>query len=169
MARKSAALLKSTPVKLSKAQKEGMAELAKRVPVEGCETQWARFLLVNTKHEELTARYDAVAAQVEKEGGTSDCPSWSAFQKINGEWLRSVSATFGAFDAYTYAVAHKDDKIDAAQAEVRAIVIESLADKLDGLTFNVNSGVLGSNIAKAIRNLVSEESSGDAPYCQDCE
>lgn len=80
-----------------------------------------------------------------------------------------MSAMFGWLDRWRYLVLHKDDVVNVPEVEVRAVVIDSLKDKLDGLSFNVNSGVLGTNIAKAIRLQTREESAGDPPFCQDCK
>lgn len=168
MARKSAALLKSTPVKLGKRSKDMLKWLNAFVPEPGCEDQWERHVKASTKFAETESRYDAICEQVEKEGGSSASPSWPAFEMMGREYMRDMSACFGALDAYTYAVKHLHDKKAIPESEIRAVVIDSLSDKLSALTFSVNTGILGSKLAQAIRLDVTEESSGDPPYCADC-
>lgn len=79
---------------------------------------------------------------------------------------RAQKATFGAFDMWQYAVAHKDDKVLAVEEDVRSVVIASLDDKLDEIQFSLNGGLLASKVAQAIRQDVSEEDL-DVPLCED--
>lgn len=169
MSRKSAALLASTPVKLDSVSRDFLKQLAK-LPVEpGFEVQWDRYTAACRVAEEAHTRYDIVFRQVEKEGGTSSCKSWPAFIETGRAYERAAHAAMGALDAYFYAVKHKDDKTGVPEAEVRAIVLDSISDKLDGLDFSINTGLLGSKVAQAIHKLTEEASAGLPPFCADCQ
>jgi hypothetical protein len=167
MARKSAVLLKSAPVKVDKAGKALMAQLAKIEPVAGLEEHWNRYLTAVLHNEEVMAREEVVAAQLEKR---STPELVKAHKSVQHEGDKATKATFGALDAYRYAVAHKDDKINVPEEDVRFGVIESLNDKLDGeLVFSMNLGLVGSKVAQAIRKeTASVPSFEDAPFCPDC-
>lgn len=168
MARKSAALLKSTPVKLDKLAKDFLLALNRQEPVAGCEDSWERHLRAAEEHEEASARAGVLFVQVEKEGGTSACKTWPAFIEAQKLADRALSAVFGSLDHYLFAVKHIDDKKGVPEDEIRATIIDSLSDKLNGLTFSVNPGILGSAIAKAVRKDTSEESVGVPTFCEDC-
>lgn len=169
MARKSAALLKSTPVKLDKLAKGFLLTLNRQEPVAGCEDSWERHLRAAEEHEEASARAGMLFSVVEKEGGTSSCRTWPAYIEAQKVADRAMSAVFGSLDHYLFAVKHIDDKLGVPIEDIRATVIDSLADKLDGLTFSVNVGLLGAAIATAIRKDTSEESAGEPSFCEDCE
>lgn len=169
MARKSAALLKSAPVKLTKIDAAFIKTMGKFVPYEAAKEQWSRVLDAAQNEAEAEGRLDALYRQVEREGGHSSCKSWAAFQEALRASHRAGARTLASIDAYLYAVKHADDKIHVDEAEIRAVIIDSLSDKLGDLQFSVNSGLLGGKLAQAIRKNVSEESAGDPPYCSDCE
>jgi len=169
MARKSAALLKSTPVKLSKLSKVFLAELAKFKPVEGCEDQWANYMARATEHEEQTSRYDAVFMQVEKEGGSSTCKSWPAFLLAGKSTDQTAKAAFGALDVYQYAVKHRFDKVGVPETDLRAVIGDTFSENLSVKINLKNSGLLAAKVAQAIRTRTAEESVGDPPFCSDCQ
>lgn len=169
MARKSAALLKSTPVKLLPIDKAFLAAERKRVPVPGCEEHWNRYLAAIEKDAETEARLDTVYRIVEKDGGSSSSRHWPAFKEALRAKERDSSAVFGALHAYLYYVKHKDDKVGVPEQELRAIVIDSLSDKMDELQWTIQPGLVASKVAQAIRNDTTEESAGDPPFCSDCK
>lgn len=168
MPRKSAALLASTPVKLDKLSRDFLAKLQDTEPAHGCEEQWVRYIGAAEAYEQAYTRAEMVGTQVEKEGGSSSCQTWPAFIEAQRAQERAMSAVFGALDSYLHAVKHKDDKRIVPEAEVRAIVIDSISDKLDELKFNIKPGLLGSQVAQAIYKLTSEESAGEPAFCADC-
>lgn len=168
MARKSAALLKSTPVKLDGTSKAFLKELGKIKPVEGQEEHWERYLAAVQAHEEQTARFDAVFKLVEREGGTSNCKSWPAFLVEEKKAMVTAKTAFQSLDAYQYAVAHRFDKIGVPETELRALIGDSLSESLM-LKASVNTGLLAAKVAQAIRKFTSEESVGTPPFCSDCQ
>jgi hypothetical protein len=169
MARKSAALLKSTPIKLSPLDKKFLAKAQQYTPDPAAKEQWNRYLAALEKDAEAEARLDVVYRQVEKEGGSSSAKSYPAFMEALRLKEREASSVFGALNAYEYAVKHKDDKVGVPEEEVRAIVIDSLSDKLDDLQFELNFGLLGAKVAQEIRKDTIEENAGDPPFCSDCK
>lgn len=168
MARKVAALLKSTPVKLDRISRDFLAVIDKGKPVPGCEEQWRWYVEAAHVCEETQTRYDVIYRQVEKEGGTSQSKSWPAFIEAGKVHERAVNASIGALSAYLYAVKHKDDLKRIPAEELRMIAKESLSDKLEELQFSVNVGILGSHVATAVRNLTSDGFVDEPPMCDDC-
>lgn len=77
-------------------------------------------------------------------------------------------AVFGMLDRWRFLVRHKDDPILVPEADIRAIVIDSLSDKFEELQLSSNVGWIGTKIAQAIRQDVSEGSSGRPAFCNDC-
>jgi hypothetical protein len=168
VARKSAALLDDQPVKLNRLSRDFLVQLGKFEPTEGCEDAWNRYLKAAREHEEMVSRYDSVTAQVEREGGHPDCKSWPAFEALGKKVDARMQSAFGALDGYRHAAKHVNDKAKAIENEVRSLVIDSLDDKMDELQFSVNGGLLGSKIAQAIRDDVSDDSAGEPMFCSDC-
>lgn len=167
MARKLSALIK--PVKVSKVDKEFYEYLAGREVEAGFEEQWDRVLKAEQIHAEEHARYDLLYQQVGKEGGSSDAPSWSAFMAQGKKSDQTLKAVLMALDGYEYAVKHRFDKVTAENSEVRLTIIDTLSDKLDELDFSINHGLLGSKVAQAIRESVSDGFEGVPILCQDCD
>jgi len=169
MARKNAAMLKSTPVKISALGRELLARLGKIKPVPGCEEQWERYVATVKAQEEASARYDMIYKQVEREGGDSSCPSWPAFMQAGHEYDIKVKSCFGALDAYTYAAKHVDDPVPTDESNVREVIAASLEGNLDGLDFSLKStGLVAAKIAHAIIGDVIEEETGAFTLCEDC-
>lgn len=167
MARKSAELLKSTPVKLGTLAKDFIKRIEKVTPAEGCEDQYRRYVTAVVKAEESCARYDALFERVEREGGTSSCKSYPSFMAAGDEYSRMARSAFSALDSYLYAAKHINDAKLTEEDELRDIIIASLSDKLDELQFTLNTGLLGSKVAHAVKHNVTEHTFEDMPLCDD--
>lgn len=168
MARKPSALLKSVPIKLSKSATKYIDHERKRKPVVGCEAQYTRYIEALEKAADADARLDAVYKIVEKEGGTSSSEHWGAFQVALRESAKAGVIVFGALDAYVYKSKHINDVELVNEDELRAIVIDSLSDKLEGVLFTVNHGILGSKVAQSLRHVAVEAEVVEPPLCADC-
>lgn len=166
MARKSAALLKSAKIKLSKSSTDFLKTVeAMKVPA-GVEEHFDRYITRCHELEEQWARVDEIAKLVDKKG--SNDPNWPAYLTAHNDLARAQSGAFHALDGLQYAIKHLHDKQGVPVDDIRATVIDSLAGRVDVLTFSVNAGLLGSSIAKVIRKDTSEESAGEPPFCEEC-
>jgi hypothetical protein len=168
VARKSQAVLKSAVLPLGKIDSKLLVTLKKLPdhPVEGFEQQWERYLHAVEAHGQSSAKVDMLFKVVDKKGHNH--PDWPAYRAALDDMEHKYRTEIGAWDAYRYAVKHKDDKIGAPIEDVRAIVNDSLAPMIDGLQFNLNHGLLASKVAQAIKVLTIEESAGEPPFCTDC-
>lgn len=135
----------------------------------GFEELWQRHIASTIALDRAWDEYTKVGDKIDSAGGDHTHKLWSKFEEAGKAYERAVKSAFGTLDAYQFAVAHKNDKIGVPEEEVRAIVIDSLSDKLDEMEFTLNVGLLGSKVAQAIRKDTSEDSAGDPLYCQDCE
>jgi hypothetical protein len=169
MARKSAVLLKSTPVKLDKTARVHIAQIEKFVPVEGCEDHWQHYVNAVRVHAEEEARWDAITRLLSADGKEQDSKHWPAFVAQGARVDQTMKAQFGAYDSYQYRVRHKDDKVGVPEPEVRAVVIDTLAEGVEDMQFSINHGMLGSKVAQAIRKDTSEGESVEPPLCIDCQ
>jgi hypothetical protein len=172
VARKSAktTILKSTRVPLTAAQKRDLSEFSKRFkPVEGLEDLWRRHLKAQEANAHAWARFELLAARVDKKGYLH--PEWPAFMQSGDDLEKAQRVELGTWDAYNYAMKHRFDKIGAPESDVRAIAKDTLQAALaDGeLQFTNNFGLLASHVAQAIRPLTTEEEIGDPPLCHECE
>lgn len=138
-------------------------------PEPGFEELWQRHVTAVIALDRAWTQFVKLGDKIDAQGGGSSHKLWPKFLEAEKAYEQAVRKSFSTLDGYTYAVAHKDDKIGVPEDEIRAVVIDSLSDKLDELEFTVNNGLLGSKVAQAIRKDTSEESAGDPPYCQDCE
>jgi hypothetical protein len=168
VARKPAVLLKSTEVKPSKRHLAFVKSEEGRDPAPGCETEWQRYLTACREQGEADARLDAISRLVEKDGGTSASSYWTAFEEALRASQRASSAVIGSLNAYLYRAEHINDDKLVPEEELRVIVADSLSDKLEGLAFSMNHGILGSKVAQAIRTLVIESEAVEPPLCPDC-
>lgn len=167
MARKALVLLKDAPVKLNKRAREYLAGVERTVPEEGCEEQWQSYVNSVRAVENVSARLAELEKVVGKKGSASR--HWPVFQAELRKYDKVGFASFGALNVYQFTVKHRFDKIGIPEDELRAVVIDSLSDKMDELAFSVNYGILGSKVAQAIRQFTVEESSGDPVFCVDCQ
>src|SRR3954466_9067186 len=82
------------------------------------------------------------------------------FDKKMADVNRATNELFRAVDNLIYLEKHKDDpptEPSVPEEDVRAVLIASFDDKTDELSFSVNSGLLASAVARAIRMDVSED------------
>lgn len=165
MARKSAALLKR-PMALPKASQRHMAGLDRVVPPEGVDAEYDRFKNASYALEEQWVRVEKLGKIVEKDG--RDDPNWPAFQDAIKTLAARERQVFSSWDGFAHKVRHRLDPVPVPEADIRAIAIDSLSDKLDQLQFNLNIGLLGSHVTTAIRNLASEGEPITPPLCEDC-
>jgi hypothetical protein len=168
MARKTVATVRSAPVKIDGISKRFLASEEARDPVLGCEVEWNRYLIACREQADSDARLKVISAIVDKEGGTSSAKHWPDFSAALSASQRASSAVMGSLSAYLYRVEHINDDKLVVEEELRAIVIDSLSDKLEGLQMTINSGMLGSKVAQAIRTLVIEDEAIEPPLCPDC-
>lgn len=90
------------------------------------------------------------------------------WRHLNEVIPKATQNMFRSWDAFWYKVAHKDDPVLVSLDEVRNVVVVSMQDKTDELEFTLNSGLLGSKLAQAIRELVHENEVGEPPLCPEC-
>lgn len=166
MARKNAALLPNAQVKLGKQALANIKEMERIDVPEGTEDAYRQWIEATRAVEEQSVRVDALQALVEKKG--SHDPNWPAYVESLRVLQRRVSAAFGACDKWVFVRDHQHDKKLVSMEDVKATIIDSLSDKIDGLTFSVNYGLLGTKLAQAVRPLASDESAGDPTFCADC-
>lgn len=143
--------------------------MKKRGTPEGTERAFDYYFEMATKHAEAEARLDAISKLVDKgkNAGSSQHEMWPSFMAALLEAEKAGVREMRAFDAWRSAVKHMHDDIKVSEDDLRAVVKDSLADKVGELQFNLNAGLLGSKIAQAIRDIVIEHETGDIPLCQD--
>lgn len=166
MARKIAALLPNRSVKLDRDSRVFLKRIEDAEVPEGTEDAYEQWVRATREVEEQAARVDELMPLVEAKGSAD--PNWPAYQDAIRRYDTAVRAAFGACDKWRYTLAHRFDRVGVPEDEVRAVVIDSLNDKLDDLQFSINTGLLGSKVAQSIRANTSEESAGEPPYCPDC-
>jgi len=162
MPRKSA-ILKITVTGIPKDWRWQLDNLKRLTPVPGTEEHYARYVGMVEKRLTQHARFDQ-ACDLYDAHMTDDA---RALMREEGKLLdQRMSAEMGALDRWRYACEHLNDKVLVAEEEVRAVVLASLSDKLEGIDFSLNHGLLGSKVAQAIRKNVSEETM-EAPLCRE--
>jgi len=166
MARKSVAVLKSVPVKLHKRDEAFLAAMAKKGTPEGTESAFKVYLEAGHATADAWMRMDMLGKAVDKKG--SNDPQWPLFQEAANEYARRSSIEMRALDNWLHAIKHRHDDVLVDEAELRAIVNDTLADKTDVLQWTLNSGLLGSKVAQAIRESAIEGSISQPPICADC-
>lgn len=130
---------------------------------------WRRF----EEQEAKLAELDAIADKMmnDKTGdGLKKGVSMDEFDAALTACTRQCIKMFGALDAWRHLVAHKDDPSTqplVPTAEVASIIGMSLSDKMEGMSFSVNYGLLASKLATTISMDVEEGSAGDIPLCSD--
>lgn len=186
MARKTADMLrpKIKHVPLSATGKAFLAQLASRVPEEGFEEQWNRYLAVAREHEQAFAdlsywgdKVDAECQVVwdkskgEERMSMASAPSYDDMHAAELRYQRATKASFGALDTYQHGVKHKDDVPEGPlvpEEDTRAVVCASMSDHAAVFGWTAKYGIVGSAVARAIRMDVADTDE-DAPYCGDCQ
>lgn len=165
MARKSTTLLKSAEIKLPMISKRAIEATENMFIPDGVD------LAVHRRHvdalkalEEQYVICDRLGAKI---NGFRD-KGYDKFIEAQRTLSIRQSQVFSTYEGLAHAIKHANDVKYAAQEEVRATISESLTDKVDEIQFNINIGLLGSNVAQAIRNQVVEVAMDDIPLCEDC-
>lgn len=168
MARKSAAVLKSAKLKISDRDAKFIKEAEKREVPEELRPEWDRYLLALREEADAEARVDALLAIVEEEGGSSAAPTYPAFQTALKAAQQASATVYGSLIHFLNREKHIGDAKLVDESELRAIVIDSISDKLDAVRFSINNGILGSKVAQSVRKLVQEVDPVMPPLCADC-
>lgn len=127
---------------------------------------WKR---LEKKQDELDAAVDAMISEKTSDGLKKGV-TMEEFDKALLACKRHLAQVFSAMDRWRFLVRHKDDAPTEPEVpvdEISPIVSASLSDKLDGVLFSVNYGILAHKVANAIKMSVHEGDPGDVVLCDD--
>lgn len=163
MPRKQVILKITAGDKIPKEQRWQLDSLRRITPVVGTEESYGRFVSMAEKRMLQQARFDQ-ACDLHDKYMTDES---RRLMKSEGKTLdQRIMAEMGALDRWRHACEHLHDKVAVPEEDVRNIVNMSMSDKLDGVDFKLNHGLLASKVAQVIRQNVTDFE-GDVPFCKE--